>query len=157
MITNCNFRYCQLNRHITQTPSNYIYTLHGIDKILLGLVSKWDQQSQYWICHVQVQLNHWHWLVTVVYILKVTEARKIKSESWSPSQQIYNTWYSLIFHCLLCFGNQCFWEVIYVIVRSVMLCNKISQCNLLDIWKICVEFCDDSQQKLIKRHAFGNS
>ena len=136
MITRRNFRYCKPSRRITQTLPSCRNISHVIDWTLPGRFSKWYQRLQYWICHVQVKGNIQYGLVTLVYWLIITEARQFKSESWSPSQLLADPWYSPVFKCLLCVGDQSFQEVVDVLVCSETLCYKISQINWFKICEI---------------------
>ena len=109
---------------------------------------KWDQGSKYIIIHVQVQSNCSHWLGTVVYCLKLPEARRFKSESRYTSQQLADPWCWYVFQLSLCWGNINWVSALVSLDQKLMfmdffsclknLCSKISQKNIFDIWeKIC--------------------
>ena len=69
-------------------------------------LSKWDQRYIYQRCHIQVQGNPPHLMVTVVYCLRLTEASWFTFDSRSTSPQWFDPWYCSVFQWLLGFGSR---------------------------------------------------
>ena len=117
-----------------------------------------NKYSHYWIYHVQVQGNRLHRLVTVLYCLIIPESRRFKSDSRYISLLCSNRWYSPVFQCLLCVGDQSFWAVVDVLVCSKRFFKTISQINLFDFyWESTVLWCLIEKNNKITYSLWKNS
>ena len=105
---------------------------------------KWYQQSKYRRCHVQVQVNWSHWLGTVLYCLRLPEARSFTSESISTLRRSADPLYCYIFKWSIGLGNTNLVSVLVGVDRNQILwlsltdlkflCSEIPKKNIFNIW-----------------------